>query len=133
MKILHSCMAVIAMSILVNQVWAQSCPSDMVAVGPVCVDKYEASVWSDAAGTGTRYGASADDYPCSDNGNDCPTRIYAVSRDRVTPSRFITWFQAQQACANVGKRLLTKPVQHQLRGTRPDRSTRGVCLCLGGV
>ena len=34
------------------------CPGDMVRAGPVCLDKYEASVWDSGAGTGTQYGAS---------------------------------------------------------------------------
>lgn len=51
-------------------------------------------------------GVGSDDYLCDDNGNDC-TDIYAVSIAGVTPSRFITWFQAQQAAANSGKRLPT--------------------------
>ena len=85
------------------------CPSDMVEVGELCVDRYEASVFPDAAGTGTQLGRLADDYspPCQNNGIGCQGQIYALSRAGVVPSRFITWFQAQQACANVGKRLLT--------------------------
>jgi formylglycine-generating enzyme required for sulfatase activity len=75
----------------------------MVEVGPTCVDRYEASVWSSPDG-GTQYGASSDDYPCSDDGHDC-SNIYARSVPGVTPSRNITWFQAQQALANSGKRL----------------------------
>ena len=79
----------------------------MVRVGPLCVDKYEASVWSTASG-GTQYGDGADDYPCADNGNDC-TAIYARSDSNgsIKPSTDISWFQAQQACAASGKRLLT--------------------------
>lgn len=99
--------------------FAQSvCPVNMVSVGPICVDKYEASVWSrppNARGTpqGTQFGLAADDYPCSDNGNNCSRpgsskRIFAVSAPRVVPSQRMTWFQAQQACVNVGKRLLEK-------------------------
>ncbi len=70
----------------------------MVKVGPLCVDKYEASVWSSANGTGTQYGAGIDDYPAGfpDTGN-WTTQLYAISRVGVTPSRYITWFQAQQA------------------------------------
>ena len=77
------------------------CTDDMVRVGPVCIDKYEASVWDTAAGTGTQYGALSDDYPCSDTGNDCSDplllakKIYVVSRVGETPSTRITWFQAQ--------------------------------------
>ena len=106
---------------------AAACPSDSVQVGPVCVDKYEASVWeipltntqlikkvkdgkaTEAdliAGGAVQRGVSSGNYPCSVNGNDCST-IFAVSIPGVTPSRFITWFQAQQAAANSGKRLLT--------------------------
>ncbi|MGH8558173.1 MAG: SUMF1/EgtB/PvdO family nonheme iron enzyme, partial [Methylococcales bacterium] len=78
----------------------------MVKVGSLCVDAYEASVWNTPAG-GTRFGAAADDYPCADNGNDCTGAIYARSEAGETPSGKITWFQAQQACVNAGKRLPT--------------------------
>jgi cysteine-rich repeat protein len=91
----------------------KECPGNdskdiMVRVGPICVDKYEASVWGTPTGS-TQYGASSDNYPCSDNGNDCSSTnpIYARSEAGVTPSNWITWFQAQQACAMSGKRLLT--------------------------
>jgi formylglycine-generating enzyme required for sulfatase activity len=77
----------------------------MVKVGPVCIDRYEVSVWSSPTG-GTRYGASSDNYPCNDNGQNCDN-IYARSVAGVTPSRFITYFQAQRALANSGKRLPT--------------------------
>ena len=45
--------------------------------------------------------------PCTINGQNCANDIYAVSLRSVTPSAFITWFQAQEACANAGKRLPT--------------------------
>ena len=77
----------------------------MVEVGPVCIDRYEVSVWSSPTG-GTQYGASSDNYPCNDNGQNCDN-IYARSVAGVTPSRFITYFQAQRALANSGKRLPT--------------------------
>jgi formylglycine-generating enzyme required for sulfatase activity len=90
------------------------CPVHTVRVGPMCVDKYEATVWSkpprkDGTPRGTRYGVKGDDYPCSFNGSDCSGAhpIYAVPLPGVKPSAFITWFQAQQACLNVDKRLLT--------------------------
>jgi hypothetical protein len=103
---------VIVMTILSlggSRVEAQVCPADMAAVGTICVDKYEASVFPDAAGTGTQLGRLVDDYspPCQNTGEGCKDQIYALSRAGLVPSRFITWFQAQQACANVGKRLLT--------------------------
>jgi len=84
-------------------------PNDiMVKVGPLCVDKYEASVWLDANGTVTQYGAASDNYPFTfpDTGN-WTTPVYAVSKAGVLPSTRVTWFQAQQACALSGKRLLT--------------------------
>lgn len=99
-------------------------PNDiMVRVGSLCIDKYEASVWSNPlVGTGMQYGATADDYPCSDNGNDCTgaNAIYAVSMAGVTPSRYITWFQAQQACAASGKRLLTNAEWQMAAAGTPD-------------
>jgi formylglycine-generating enzyme required for sulfatase activity len=53
-------------------------------------------------------GAGSDDYaPCTGTGQNCANDIYAVSLPSVIPSAFITWFQAQEACANAGKRLPT--------------------------
>ena len=108
------------------------CPVNMVKIGKLCVDKYEASVWSrrpDSNGNpqGTQFGVNGDDYPCSDNGNDCfkslPGKIFAVSAPGVTPSAFITWFQAQQACANVGKRLLRNGEWQMAAAGTPDPGT----------
>ena len=106
------------------------CPRDSVVSGSGCMDKYEASVWrvpnpatqnrnlvrkiqSGAATLGellasgaTPLGRVTDDYaPCADSGQNCANDIYAVSVLGVTPSAWITWFQAQQACTNSGKRL----------------------------
>jgi hypothetical protein len=94
---------------------ANGCPVNMVRVGPLCVDKYEASVWSkppasDGRPRGRQFGQTADDdYPCSFNGSDCSgaNPIFAVPLPGRVPSAFITWFQALQACLNVGKRLST--------------------------
>jgi len=106
------------------------CSPDAVVSGPGCIDKYEASVWrvpkstttnrglvakiqqgvatfSDlTGGHATQLGTTGDDYaPCADNGQNCAHDIFAVSLAGVTPSASITWFQAQQACRNSGKRL----------------------------
>src|SRR5437899_105283 len=55
------------------------------------------------AGGATQLGTASDDYaPCTDNGQNCANDIYAVSLPSVLPSAFITWFQAQEACANSG-------------------------------
>lgn len=100
--------------------WTRSCvnPGDagdiMVPVGDLCVDKYETSVWSTATG-GTQYGINgAADYPCGNGatgtGQTCAaagTKIFARSVAGVKPSTSITWFQANIACANAGKHLLT--------------------------
>jgi formylglycine-generating enzyme required for sulfatase activity len=108
------------------------CAADAVLAGTVCLDTYEASVWrvpnptttnaslvrkiqlgratradltADAA---TQLGTASDDYaPCANNGQNCANDIYAVSLPSEIPSAFITWFQAQEACANAGKRLPT--------------------------
>ena len=101
----------------------------MVEVGPTCIDKYEASVWSSPTG-GTQYGTTGDDYPCNDSGQNC-TNIYARSVPGVTPSRFITYFQAQQALANSGKRLPTSAEWQAAVAGTPDSdacnvSTRAV-------
>jgi formylglycine-generating enzyme required for sulfatase activity len=110
----------------------EKCPVDAVVSGTVCMDKYEASVWrvpdpttTNATlvrrirrGTATRadllaggamqLGATGDDYaPCADNAQNCFNDIYAVSLPSEIPSAFIAWFQAQEACANSGKRLPT--------------------------
>jgi hypothetical protein len=92
-------------SAVASSEWGVGCPNNMALVGSICVDRYESSVWSSPDG-GTQYGATEDDYPCDDDGQDC-TDIYARSVTGVRPSVAITYFQAQQACANVGKRLLT--------------------------
>src|SRR3972149_179837 len=94
----------------------EGCPVNMVPLGDICLDEFEVSVWSlPPSGNGTpqgqQFGAASDNYPCMDNGNDCSATasnpIFAASALGETPSAFITWFQAQQACLNVGKRLPT--------------------------
>jgi hypothetical protein len=110
----------------------QKCAKDAVLAGTVCLDRYEASVWrvpnptttnaklvkkirkgkatvaALSAGGATQLGTAGDDYaPCTGNAQNCADDIYAVSLPGVTPAAFITWFQAQEACANAGKRLPT--------------------------
>jgi formylglycine-generating enzyme required for sulfatase activity len=95
----------------------------MVSAGSVCIDRYEVSVWSSPTG-GTQYGANSDDYPCNDNGQNC-SNIYARSVAGVTPSSNITWFQAQQALANSGKRLpINAEWQQAVAGTPDSASCR---------
>ncbi len=70
------------------------------------IDRYEASVWSDAAATATQYGKTGDDYPGTFAKNGQWTvPLYAVSKTGVPPSASLTWFQAIEACGTSGKRL----------------------------
>jgi hypothetical protein len=123
--------------------WAKACvnPYDasdsMVPAGSWCVDKYEASAWSTRTG-GTQYGASSDNFPCNDNGQNCSTAgtmIYARSVVGVTPSRYLSWFQAQAACFNSGKELLPNSVWQQAAIGTPDPGATGTppnCNVSGG-
>jgi formylglycine-generating enzyme required for sulfatase activity len=113
-----------------------ACGPYMVPVGSICIDKYEASVWSkppksDGRPRGTQYGVDGPDYPCSVNGNDCSgtNPIYAASVPGLVPSSEITWFQAAQACANVGKRLPTNAEWQTAAAGTPDPGDDGVTTC----
>ena len=121
------------------------CGDDAVVAGTVCMDTYEASVWrvpnptttnatlvkkiqqgnastADLTGGGaTQLGTEFDDYaPCTDNGQNCANDIYAVSLAGVIPAAYITWFQAQEACANAGKRLPTSAEWQVAANGTPD-------------
>jgi len=79
-------------------------PDDvMVRVGASCIDRYEASLWDARVGGNLIEG----DIPCSPTGQDCKGKIFARSVAGVVPRAKITWFQAQVALANSGKRLPT--------------------------
>jgi formylglycine-generating enzyme required for sulfatase activity len=107
------------------------CAPDAVPAGTVCLDKYEATVWRVPGATTTnaflvtriqlgrateadlreggavQLGVKTDDYArCTDAGQSC-SEVYAVSLPSTIPSTRITWFQAQEACANSRKRLPT--------------------------
>ena len=131
------------------------CSPDAVVAGTVCLDRYEASVWrvpnptttnaslvwkiqlgratqADLiAGGATQLGTASDDYaPCTDNGQNCTDDIYAVSLPSVIPSASITWFQAQEACANSRKRLPTNAEwQVGANGTPDPVSDNGTTDC----
>jgi len=133
----------------------KTCAVDAVVSGAGCMDKYEASVWrvprpntanralvtkirqgtatvaSLKAGGATPLGALMDDYaPCADSGQNCTNDIYALSLPGVTPSAFITWFQAEQACANSGKRLPTSAEwQAAVAGTPDPGPDNGTTDC----
>jgi formylglycine-generating enzyme required for sulfatase activity len=48
----------------------------------------------------------------------------------VTPSRYLTWFQADAACRNTGKRLLTNAEWQVAALGTPDGAP---CIVLGGL
>jgi len=72
-----------------------------------------------------------DDYaPCANNGQNCANDIYAVSLPAEFPSANITWFQAQEACANAGKRLPTNAEwQIGANGTQDPGPDNGTTDC----
>jgi Sulfatase-modifying factor enzyme 1 len=137
---------------LAQPAWSASsmCPPDSVRVGSSCVDTYEASVWQIPAakntliqkvqsGTATladliSAGAtqingssscvSGSSFPSTFPANGNWTEpLYAVSIPGVNPTECITWFQAEQACALSGKRLLTNQEWQQAATGTPDPGT----------
>lgn len=133
----------------------KTCPKNAVKAGDLCFDTYEASVWQvpDPNGANKKLakriragkvidpfelaeagavprGVAGDDYGfCSDHGLNC-VELFAVSLEGVTPSSHLTWFQAQQACANAGKRLPTAAEwQQAVAGTPDTGSDDGVHDC----
>ena len=124
---------------------SKKCPKNTVQAGDLCVDTFEASVWLvpdpfgankklvkkiragkiidpfDLAAAGAvQRGLAGDDYGlCSDHGLNC-VALFAVSVEGATPSSHLTWFQAQQACANSGKRLPTAAEWQQAVAGTPD-------------
>jgi len=65
----------------------------------------------DCDGAGLAYGAASDNW--SNVSSTFPStgewtaKLYACSKTGVNPSRYLTWFQAQEAAAASGKRLCT--------------------------
>ena len=88
----------------------------MVRVGSVCIDRYENSIWTRRTG-GTRITGPI---PCDADGQDCKGVIFARSVARVAPRADLTWFQAQQALANSGKRLPTNAEWQMAAAGTPD-------------
>src|SRR5262249_61268127 len=73
------------------------------------------------AGGAPHLGTVTDDYaPCGDNGQNCANDVFAVSAPSVAPAAFVTWFQAQEACANAGKRLPTSAEWQMVATGTPD-------------
>lgn len=122
---------------------------EMVKVGKgrssFWIDRYEASIWSDPAGTmgkmaGVPWGIGGDDYPSTfpKHGQRGPSfrELYAVSRAGVLPSVGVTWFQAQQACRAAGKRLPSDEewlaAASGINDPGANNGTGGACLTNGG-
>jgi hypothetical protein len=82
-----------------------SCPSDMVSVGSLCVDKYEASLVDTSGVPTTPAACNADGSDCGADAGGVNPAIFAQSVAGVLPAVAPSWFQAAIACANVGKRL----------------------------
>lgn len=121
------------------------CAPDAVPAGSTCIDRYEESVWrvpdatgvnaylvrrirqgrasrvSLIAGGATPLGRSGDDYaPCGDDGQNCADDIFAVSLPSEVPAANVTWFQAEEACANSSKRLPTSAEWQIAANGTPD-------------
>lgn len=134
------------------------CPADTVQAGSLCVDRYEASVWSVpatntslmarvkagavtladlTAGGATQMGAATgactgNEYPVEfpRNGN-WTAPLFALSIPGVPPSACISWYQATQACALSGKRLLRNEEWQLAAAGTPDPGPTddGVAQC----
>ena len=94
----------------------------MVRAGAVCIDKYENSIWTKKTG-GSRITGTI---PCNENGQDCKGKIFARSARGVPPRVNITWFQAQAALANSGKRLPSSAEWQQAALGTPDSTACNV-------
>ncbi|MBI5525842.1 MAG: SUMF1/EgtB/PvdO family nonheme iron enzyme [Deltaproteobacteria bacterium] len=91
---------------------------EMVKVGDFWIDRYEAIVVDEATwnggncdGAGNTYGAGSDNWSLVSSSfpftGNFAAKLYSCSMSGVTPSRWMTWFQAQEAAAASGKRLCT--------------------------
>jgi formylglycine-generating enzyme required for sulfatase activity len=124
------------------------CPPDSVNVGDVCIDTYEASIWqippsnallvkrvqAGKAGLADLISGGATQLsPASTCSPAFPTTfeatgnwtspLFAVSVAGVVPTSCVTWFQAEQACALSGKRLLTNQEWQRAAAGTPDPGT----------
>jgi len=83
---------------------------EMVRVGPLCVDKYQASIYTTTASGGTALTDLSTVTTCNADGTDnagvCNIVAQSVNTTPIDGNK-ITWAQAQRACTNAGKRLLT--------------------------
>jgi formylglycine-generating enzyme required for sulfatase activity len=123
------------------------CPPDSVRVGVTCIDTYEGSVWQIPNPTGANRAlvnklkkgratladltaAGATQLGCAFEHTAYPPTfpvdgnwtapVYAASVPGVKPSRCISWFQAEQACALSDKRLPTNQEWQRAAAGTPD-------------
>jgi formylglycine-generating enzyme required for sulfatase activity len=159
--IVGACGLVLSLGSLANPVEAAGpvCPADAVQSGPICIDKYENSVWDLSAVTSekaktrliesiragsvtlanlTEAGAVQVGLLDGDlASHGCPTTasqcidVYAVSIAGVTPATTINWFQAAAAARNSGKRLPTNQEWQVAAFGTPDTggADDGVTTC----
>lgn len=120
-------------SIIAARIAKLACPPGMVAVADFCIDLVEASVWDapcDGGGAASQRGAKGDDYGAGFPDSGAFTApLYACPVSGVLPSRSLTWFQAQQACALSGKRLCSDAEWQTAALGTPD----GECAIDGDV
>ncbi|MFO0761079.1 MAG: SUMF1/EgtB/PvdO family nonheme iron enzyme [Byssovorax sp.] len=83
------------------------------------IDRYEASIWTMAVGGAQEFSMQDDSSPDFPKNGQVLVSRFARSVAGVTPSRFLTWFQAVEACAASGKRLPGR--QEWLRAARGTR------------
>lgn len=132
---------------------AITCPPDAVPVGSVCVDRYEASVWTVpdptttnealvaklkagtatladlVAGGATQLGCPTAPFPHAPFPPTFPINgnwtvpAYAASVAGVLPTACLAWFQAEQACRLSDKRLLTNADWQAAAAGTPDPGT----------
>jgi formylglycine-generating enzyme required for sulfatase activity len=88
---------------------------EMVRVGDFWIDRYEAVIVDatqyangKCSGAGVPFGQSSYEYLSTfPRTGNWTAPLYACSMVGVKPSAYMTWFQAQEACALSGKRLCT--------------------------
>jgi formylglycine-generating enzyme required for sulfatase activity len=88
---------------------------EMVKAGDFWIDRYEAAIVDETQynngtcdGAGVPFGQNSYDYPSAfPRTGNFTGPLYACSIKNVKPSAYMTWFQAQGACALAGKRLCT--------------------------
>ena len=107
---------------------------EMVKVGDFWIDRYEAIIvdetyWNGGRcdGSGNAYGSTSDNwssviisFPFTGNWS---SKLYACSKSGVMPSRWMTWFQAQQALSASGKHLCTNEEWQAAVAGTPDNSS----------